>query len=420
MCVLSYSLLKMASSENLFQDTMIVRHIPVVHGQSLGRHMYTPGWRPRRPCSLSLTHSISLPEKENLTNEALNGDFQGFSSNQRAGISDPGSGNTKGHDSTILRCHNMFVLKAEVNENEENRDAHAINFHKHCKESSFCQNGNSHVTQDMMLMDTPRSCSQHAVRTTACNHNIAVLKHFGTVRDVEQIRSDTQLRLQRDGENISLLMDCEEQDWADGKDCEKCAQKKGTLEEHECYHCMPNRTNAITGCEPLNQNQTDSISDSSCNSSDGLLVNFSAIYNKTDNAVPATPDDVDRPAMQSCGSGPTPHHDDLQLIPCWSPRGVDPNCNIYQADFNGLSSQEMTDFTPCPGQLTTYTNNYYKLVTCDLSSQSAASPAWSSLTSCSEVHSHESITPPTEFFLFRKPETEDGEVNQSQLQVQKL
>ncbi|KAK3521904.1 hypothetical protein QTP70_018992, partial [Hemibagrus guttatus] len=173
-------------------------------------------------------------------------------------------------------------------------------------------------------------------------------------------------------------------------------------------------------CESFNQNQTDYISDSSCNSSDGVLVNFSAIYNKTNNAVPATPYDLDSPARQFRASGSDHRDDDFKLIPCWSPCKEDPNCNIYQADCNGLLSQETSDLTPCQGQLTTYTNNYYKLVTCDLSSQSAASPAWSSLTSCSEAHSHGSMTPPTEYFLFGKPETEDGEVvevNQRDLQA---
>lgn len=406
---------------------MIVRHIPLIHGQSVGCHIYPPGSRPRRPCSLSLTHSISLPEKENLPNEVLNGDFQGrtrkSSSKERAGISDPGSGNTTGYNATALHSHNLFVFESEVNKAEKNCGTYADNLHKYCKEDSFCQHGNSNGTKDKTLRYAPKSLSLFCSQCTVSNQNITIVEPFGTVRDEKQIFPDSGLQLRRDNEGTPVLMDCEEQGWADEKDCDGSVQKTGTFEKHECDHSASNITNAFSDCELLNQNQTDYISDSSCNSSDGVLVNFSAIYNKTNNAVPATPYDLDSPAKQSRGSGSTSQDDDFKLIPCWSPCGVDPNCNIYQADCNGLSSQEISDLTPCQGQLTTYTNNYYKLVTCDLSSQSAASPAWSSLSSCSEAHSRGSMTPPTEYFLFGKPETEDGEVveiNQRDLQVWEL
>lgn len=362
-----------------------------------------------------------MPERKNLPNEALNDGLQGHASkskyNKRAGISDPGSVN----NSTTLRYHNLLVLESDVYEAEESCDTYANNLHKCCKGCSFCQHRNSNRTQDQTLRYATRPwslcCSQCTVITPACNHNITNLKPF---EGVKQILPDPGLELHRDNEDTLVLMDCEEQDWVDKKNCYEYVQNKGAFEEHECFHYGPNITDALLDCDALNQNQTDYISDSSCNSSDGVLVNFSAIYNKTNNAVPATPYDLDSPAKQSQGLGSTPQDNDFKQISCWSPCRVDPNCNIYQADCNGLSSQEISDLTPCQGQLTTYTNNYYKLVTCDLSSQSAASPAWSSLTSCSEAHSHESMTPLTEYFLFGKPETEDGElleVNQKDLQV---
>lgn len=406
---------------------MIVRHIPLAHGQSLGCHIYTPGSRPSRPCSLSQTHSISLPERENLPNEALNDDLQGHTSNstsnKRAGISDPGSGNTGGYNSTALCCHNLFVLESEINKAEENCDTYENNLYKYCKENLFRQHGNSNGNKDKTLryatMPWSLCCSQCTVHNTTCNHNITNLKHFGTGGDDKQILPDSaEMQLCSDNEDTPVLMDCEKQDWSDEKDRE--VQSKTTFEENECYHYVPNITNAFLDCESLNQNQTDYISDSSCNSSDGVLVNFSAIYNKTNKAVPAIPYDLDSPAKQSLGSGSTSQDEDFKLIPCWFPCGVDRNCNIYQTDCNGLSSQEVLNLTSCQGQLTTYTNNYYKLVTCDFSSQSAASPAWSSLTSCSEAHSHECMPSPTEYFLFGKPETEKREVvevSQRDLQV---
>lgn len=385
----------MATSDSRSGETIIVRHMPV-HVDSVGSDNFTAGSRLRRPCSLSLTHSISLPEREHLPNETLNGDFHchtGKSSvKERAGISDPCSGNTRGYDSTTLFRHELFALKSEINEADENCDTYANNLQKYWEAYSICQRGNLNRTKDKNLRyaTNPWSlrCRQGNGSNTACNHNIKILERFQTD---EQIPSDSGLQLCRDNEDTPIFMDCEEHDWAD--------------------QYVPNITNAISDCESLNQNQTDYISDSSCNSSDGVLVNFSAIFNKTNNAVPATPYDLDSPAKKSQASGSMQHDDGLELNPCWSSSGVDPNCNIYQADCHlsypaGLSSQEISGLSPCQGQLTTYTNNYYKLVTCDLSSQSANSPAWSSLTSCSEAHSNGSMTPPTEYFLFEKPETE--------------
>lgn len=309
----------MATSDKLSE--VVVQHIPLVHGQSEGCRIYTPGSRRRRPCSLSLTHSISL----NLPNEAVNGDIQGRT------------------------CLSSFRNRAGI--------------------------------------------SKH-------------LENFGRVRDDEQILSDSWLQLHREDKDTLFLMDCGEQDWAG---------------ETGCDGHVPHITNVSVDCEALNQNQADYISDSSCNSSDGVPVNFSAIYNKTNNAVPATSYELDSPAEHSQESQSGHQDDDFKFNSCWSPWEVDPNCNIYQTDNNGLTSPLITSaLTPYQGLLTTYTNNYYKLVTCDLSSQSAASPLWSSLTSCSEAHSHGSMTPPTEYFLFGKPETEDREVvkaNQRDLQV---
>ncbi|KAF7700816.1 uncharacterized protein LOC124393884 [Silurus meridionalis] len=405
----------MANIDKMSRETMIVRHVPLVHGQSVGCHVYPPSSKPTRPSSLSLTHSISLPEKENLPNEALNGSFQGraikSNSNEKAGISDPGSGYTRGYSSTTFHCCNQFVFKSD---SDENCDAYVKNLQRYCKGQSFSQNGNSNETKNKPLRCATKSlyCTQCTVSTTTCKHNKTILEHFGTVGSDKQVLSDLGVQLQRDIEDAPTFMDCKDQKSADEKDCRGYAPKMETLEEPECYNYVPNMYNAFLNCESYNQNQTDYISDSSCNSSDGVLVNFSAIYNKTNNAVPATPYGLDSPPKPSRESGSMHQDDDFKLIPCWSLHEVDPNCNIYQTDCNGLLSQEISDLTPCQGELTAYTNNYYKLVSCELSSQSAASPAWSPLTSCSEGHSHGSMTPPTEYFLFGKEDRKVAEVNQ--------
>ncbi|TSM12497.1 Iporin [Bagarius yarrelli] len=378
----------MATSDSRSGDTMIVQHNPLICGQSVGYQIYTSGSKPSRPCTLSLTHTISLPEKENLSNEALNDDIQARTSkssyNKREGILDLGSEKTRRYSPTSLHCHNLFVLGLKVNETEENCNIFANNLHKYCKDYPFCQYENSNRTKDQSLRYTKKSCcSQCIISTTTCNHNIKHVDHSGGVKDDQRNLPNYK--------DTPILMDCEEQDWA----------------------------NAISDCESINQHYADYFSDSSCNSSDGVLVNFSAIYNKANNAVPATPYDLDSPVKQAQAFDFNHQDDDIKLIPCWSSCESDPNCNIYQANVNGLSSQETSDLTPCQGHLTTYTNSYYKLVTCDLSSQSVASPAWSSLTSCPEDRSPRSMTPHTEYFFFRKPETEDrdGDIIQSNLQA---
>lgn len=143
----------------------------------------------------------------------------------------------------------------------------------------------------------------------------------------------------------------------------------------------------------------EDVSDSSCNSSDGVLVNFCTIYDRSNN--PATPLDLGSPAAP-----PSPNQGSiflrLQPVPSsaelesdgWSPSsGLDSNCNLFSLEATpppGLSSLEASDLNAClrgPAALPTGTNQkYYKLVSCDLSSQSP-SPAWSSHTSCPEAPS---------------------------------
>lgn len=152
--------------------------------------------------------------------------------------------------------------------------------------------------------------------------------------------------------------------------------------------------------DPLGDNlgvaQREEVSDSSCNSSDGILVNFCSIYDRSNN--PATPLDLGSPEAP-----PSSHQGSvfLRLQPVldpaelesdgWSPSsGLDSNCNLFPLEAlppPSLSSLEASDLNAClqgPAALPTGTNQkYYKLVSCDLSSQSP-SPAWSSHTSCPE------------------------------------
>ncbi|KAK7896287.1 hypothetical protein WMY93_021612 [Mugilogobius chulae] len=119
------------------------------------------------------------------------------------------------------------------------------------------------------------------------------------------------------------------------------------------------------------------------NVSDGVLVNFCAIYNRSNN--PATPLDLSSPTLESAQGSVF-----LNLLPVpLSPQqdlraeALDSNCNLYTVEPlpAGLTSLEASDLNAClqsQAALPVGTNQkYYKLVSCDLSSQSP-SPAWSS------------------------------------------
>lgn len=189
------------------------------------------------------------------------------------------------------------------------------------------------------------------------------------------------------------------------------------------------------------------VSDSSCNSSDGVLVTFSTLYNKMHGNSHANLNS----APQSCSdssfcshSDPSAFHLDLQPSPAESKMSceshhpdsggreggygcphasspeLDANCNSYRSHCEPCPA--VADLTACfqsQARLVVATQNYYKLVTCDLSSQSSPSPAGSSITSCSEEHTKISPAPgpgpdtgpsqPSEYYLFQKPEVQPEE-----------
>ncbi|KAM9098109.1 iporin isoform X1 [Sarcophilus harrisii] len=183
------------------------------------------------------------------------------------------------------------------------------------------------------------------------------------------------------------------------------------------------------------------VSDSSCNSSDGVLVTFSALYNKMHGHSRANLNSAPLSCSDSsfCShSDPGAFYLDLHTSPaeskmsceshhpdsgggdegCGYPHAASPeldaNCNSYRPHCEPCPAA--ADLTACfqsQARLVVATQNYYKLVTCDLSSQSSPSPAGSSITSCSEEHTKGSPGPvsgqPTEYYLFQKPETHTEE-----------
>ncbi|XP_030647186.1 iporin [Chanos chanos] len=265
----------------------------------------------------------------------------------------------------------------------------------------------------------------------------------------------------------TLSMDCGEQEWGDEDEDEEgddhgrgsragSSDCSSSAVAPHCSCCGLSQPYSETFSEPFSENQLGYGSDSSCNSSDGVLVNFSTIYNKMNNLVPAKPPPINlnSSAQHSCSSSLSEPHNagsgltetsgggafylDLHTSPtepppqpvpttrettnstssCGCPAQsqgtveVDANCNSYHNHLTNEDASANNDLTSClqsQARLVVATQNYYKLVTCDLSSQSSPSPAGSSVTSSSDEPSKGSPTQPTEYYLFGRPAGEEEE-----------
>ncbi|XP_031658267.1 iporin isoform X1 [Oncorhynchus kisutch] len=429
----------MIRTASLSGDTLIACHFPLVQ---------LPPWqlpvqaalcsgsskRPGRLCSSSvgLTRAASLPEQGNLQREpfhnrlrhisssywSLNEDWvegDGEGGSDSSGKCDSGSSSEEASQMTIsqrhkqhpvvggtLRLHNSFLPNEGVDEDEEDEDSDGDNLHRYHEDSSFVLQ--LHGNSNWALSNAGRQTSKPSSQSASQNH---------------------------DNRGKTVLKDCGEQERLE--DVEDNMLKCG--DESYCFSygqtkCFP---------ESFSDGVLEYVTDSSCNSSDGVLVNFSAIYNKSNN--PATPNDLSIPAMQSSqpaegtvvlnlqpfpqepqspqAAGPSQEGrttsfplDGGPSVPCWSPQALDSNCNVYLPDAHGLlSSLEVSDLTSClqsQARLlpTGTTQKYYKLVTCDLSSQSASpSPAWSSTTS---------VTSEGHYFLFSKARGEQSQEEKQQ------
>ncbi|KAI7793141.1 AP-4 complex accessory subunit RUSC2 [Triplophysa rosa] len=396
-------------------ETLFACHISQVHGQCVEWNLYSSVKTPRRPRSLNLTHSTSLPERENLPRHTLenysvnhtckstetedkkesSSTLQHFSDlSECTPLTSPERKTQSSHHRVTPRWQNLFIPQSGMNEDDEDEDSDGDNLHKYHEGSSLQLQGfnvaQSINTGSSTECRTERSSLSHKT----LNYEINSFSKSNENKEPQK-ESATGCEDRRDRKGIPIsFMDCDEQDWVDEQDYSKHA-----LEEPDNSWAQ---TDNLLNCESLSQNPTDYITDSSCNSSDGVLVNFSAIYNKTNNAVPATPLNLESPDHQD-GSNP---------MPSWSPCSVDPNSNIYPLDSDGFSSGEISDLAIClqsRAQLAGSTQNYYKLVTCDLSFQSSPNTPWSSLTSFSETHSRGSCSPPSQYFLFGQSEGEENE-----------
>ncbi|KAF6725868.1 Iporin [Oryzias melastigma] len=429
----------MIGASSLPGHTMIVCHFPV--GQLPPWQLPIPAVRssarrPGRVCSAGLTRAASLPEQDTINREhAFRGGKRNFSSSygsltedraEEEGTSDSsgrcdstsspeeasshlkkGSSDAGGH----LRSHNSFLPSTEHEEDDEDGD----NLHRYYEDSSFALHGNSNWL----------------LSNGAMNYTLS--------------HGDLEGDWNNEG---TMLGTGGDQHWLSNHP----KQMDPVLAECQCFHMrrsdisLTSQDNICGGiqdkCSP--ERLSNCHTDSSCTSSDGILVNFCAMYNRSNN--PATPHDLSSPAvqtsdesvllsLQAVSHSPTEQAQHKHKRVCspptdevhksrWSPQGVDSNCNLYpqEPEPPGLSSLEVSDLTAClqsQATIAVETNQkYYKLVTCDLSSQSP-SPAWSSLTSCAEGQGH--ISPfPTPPENFRDHNIEDMKESEDRKKEEKL
>ncbi|XP_031726397.1 iporin isoform X1 [Anarrhichthys ocellatus] len=508
----------MDSPPKLSGETLIVHHIPLVHCQVSGVRQGGCGISLKRgnpfipPENLGLSRTTSLPERDVLQREALlyssliqtsSGSWTSTKGGRRERKVGGRGGSTASDDSsftssnsedqlitahTLPRAkprnrnplrHNPFLLNTEDEDEEEEEEEDGDNLSGYLEDSSFHLHSDTNsalndgmapfhlhdlgfASEPFLLHRSVGGSRRESLRAAASNLS-------AHLEDLDILGLDSQLRLGSSGSNMS--MDCGEQDWGDddGEDEDhpmRCGRSSSSCCTQHCFCCALSQNypqhfpEAFS--EPFSECQQGYGSDSSCNSSDGVLVNFSAIYNKMNNSIPEKPpasghtnlnSSTDHSRTSSVSDPPGNKRDstggafylDLHTSPTEPPLSqqqpsclgsafplirephlstsstcscavehqgaldLDANCNSYHPPHSG-SSGDLASCLQSEARLVVATQNYYKLVTCDLSSQSSPSPAGSSVNSCSDEHSKGSPTPtqPNEYFLFRQRAGEEG------------
>lgn len=445
----------MTSPSRLSGETLIVHHIPLVHCQVAGSSPNPFSC----PENLGLIRTTSLPERDLLQREALvySSLIQTSSSGdtfhhdrdveKKAGgrggstTSDTSSFTSSNSEEALPKVssktrrhrHNPFILNSgdEDYDYDDEDDDDGDNLNGYLEDSSFHLHGNSNLSSEDGVQLPPfhlhelgyNSAPFHLDEGFGSGHKGAARRLFSArLEGLDLLGLDLQRRHGSSGSTLS--MDCGEQEWDE--------EEEPTVQGGRGYPDFP-----LGYC-----------SDSSCNSSDGILVNFSTIFNRANHRGPDKPTlNLNSSANPSCTPAPDPgpvctagaqdmggaFYLDLHTSPtqalCRSSQPqagaveLDANCNSYHNQEARLpshsSAPELTACTQSHARPVVATQNYYKLVTCDVSSHSTPSPTGSSATSCSDQHSKGSPAQPTEYFLFRHSEDQEevGEHAEENTQV---
>ncbi|XP_064497782.1 AP-4 complex accessory subunit RUSC2 isoform X3 [Pseudopipra pipra] len=443
----------MDSPPKLTGETLIVHHIPLVHCQVPDRQCCSVSKRTNPFCQpeLSITRTSALPDRDLSQTDSLV--YSSFL--QTSETSAEASDNKEGKARDLIvpgvsKRHNPFLLSEGEDLSIFGDDLGQKSFHLH---NSLVDGKPPFNLQELALPPFHLHDSNHIVKSwnMASRSGVVDGQEDKISSDDIQKRNNANRchqaseRMELDecschrGSSSSFSFDGGDQEWnqntgeslrnQDALHSRTCSCSSSEIQHCRCY-------SSSSQSEVIDQ-QMGYISDSSCNSSDGVLVNFSALYNKMNGQSQSNLNS----ANLSCDSSFCSHSDtgafylDLHSSPTESKMSceshhpessgkvcgcqhssspvLDANCNSYHLHCEPCTS-ESSDLTACfqsQARLIVATQNYYKLVTCDLSSQSSPSPAGSSITSCSEDQTKGSPAQPTEYYLFRRPDLRQEEGN---------
>ncbi|XP_019387456.1 PREDICTED: iporin isoform X3 [Crocodylus porosus] len=429
----------MDSPPKLTGETLIVHHIPLVHCQVPDRQCCSGGKRtnPFCPPELGIMRATALPDRDLSQADSLvySSLLQAAEAPAEAAESQEG----KARDLAAPKRHNPFLLCDGDDRGLFGDDRGQKSFHLH---SSLVSGKPPFHLHDTGPIVKPWHAASRAGVVDGQEDRLAgdtAPKRHNANRcrmAAERMELDECPCLR--GGPAGFSFDLGDAEWGPGG-VEEPARSAGAPRSQSCS-CSSTELQACRCYSTSSQSELADqpmgyVSDSSCNSSDGVLVNFSALYHKMSGHSRSNLNS----APLSCDSSFCSHSDtgafylDLQPSPTESkmsceshgpdsggkPCGcrhaaspvLDANCNSYHLPCEPCAA-DGSDLTSCfqsQARLVVATQNYYKLVTCDLSSQSSPSPAGSSITSCSEDHTKGSPAQPTEYYLFRRPELKPEE-----------
>ncbi|NXH00015.1 RUSC2 protein, partial [Loxia leucoptera] len=446
----------MDSPPKLTGETLIVHHIPLVHCQVPDRQCCSVSKRTNPFCQpeLSITRTSALPDRDLSQTDSLV--YSSFLQTSETSAEGSDHKERKARDlivPSVSKRHNPFLLSEGEDLSIFGDDLGQKSFHLH---NSLVDGKPPFNLQDLALPPFHLHDSNHIVKSwnMASRSGVVDGQEDKLGSDDIQKRNNANRchqaseRMELDecschrGSSSNFSFDSGDQEWNQNMGeplrNQDALHRTCSCSSSEIQHC---RCYSSSSQSEVIDQQMGYISDSSCNSSDGVLVNFSALYNKMN----GQPQSNLNSANLSCDSSFCSHSDtgafylDLHSSPTESKMSceshnpessgkvcgcqhssspvLDANCNSYHLHCEPCTS-ESSDLTACfqsQARLVVATQNYYKLVTCDLSSQSSPSPAGSSITSCSEDQTKGSPAQPTEYYLFRRPDLrQEGNVECSE------
>ncbi|XP_014112446.1 PREDICTED: iporin isoform X2 [Pseudopodoces humilis] len=446
----------MDSPPKLTGETLIVHHIPLVHCQVPDRQCCSVSKRTNPFCQpeLSTTRTSALPDRDLSQTDSLV--YSSFLQTSEASAEASDNKERKARDlivPSVSKRHNPFLLSEGDDLSIFGDDLGQKSFHLH---NSLVDGKPPLNLQDLALPPFHLHDSNHIVKSWNMASRSGVVdgqEDKLSSNDIQKRNNANRChqaseRMELDecschrGSSSNFSFDSGDQEWNQNTGeplrNQDALHRTCSCSSSEIQHC---RCYSSSSQSEVIDQQMGYISDSSCNSSDGVLVNFSALYNKMNGQSQSNLNS----ANLSCDSSFCSHSDtgafylDLHSSPTESKMSceshnpessgkvcgcqhssspvLDANCNSYHLHCEPCTS-ESSDLTACfqsQARLVVATQNYYKLVTCDLSSQSSPSPAGSSITSCSEDQTKGSPAQPTEYYLFRRPDLrQEGNVECSE------